>query len=793
METVTSLIKDIDLSLSERNITSLLNIANTPSLINSIKSNSLVLSVYDEHVYRSDNDSIYSYQFNNILFINDNKEFYPLTYSINNINSAFTINKNKYTVRIDNNTINEKDNVLYGSYNHVPIAKNHIGGRSSYDNSTLTLDKNRLSFTTTIINKINLINDYLRSNEFDVKLNIYNNVLENLKTKNAKYLLPIYNIEDNDHALTLNKNHVTYKDNKEIKYNIDLDTNNIIKIDYGVNEFNLILRFTYKYISDRDIDYNYYVNLANNIVENNIIISNGKIYINKSKSYIFDITKTYFKLNDNSDIEITSEFKYNINFKINYNNIGDKYLNFNINVLNNILEFILLLDTQDRLSKVGNILYYDRYHGYNFNEYGKQLGICLYPQNYFVNNDSEYITAKYNDNIYLYNINDEINTVSDNIKTYKKPVYVKMTDNCIDVINININQNNINNITINGNNCLTYASFYTEEIQDEETDTTIYTYNLTYKILNLDESSNYYSLPLSLNYNMQNDIIINRDFHVNELFNYPNTSDNHYVFPYINYDNSFNYVNINNTLGSIYPLSMNSSLLEKNINSNEIYYLPSLYDLEVFNGFGLQYFLKNNENESIDLSSKIFYRDNDHIYNCIIQQDNKVVPNTINVSASKSTNIKTILLFTIPDLNILYGDKYYIIYDIDKKHDIIRSLNNESFVKLNMQRIGITTTPPIYIKLQYTTKKNNVNIDHEYIYCSDTVSNVNVNTKAGKMILTNLSVTSSSISFNLYNHSSNESVLTFYYKDSNDELNDQTINENVEGNYKILCQMIVKK
>ena len=800
MEQKISLIKDIDLSLSERDITSLLNISNSPALLNSVRPNSLVLSIYDENIYRPSNDVIYSYQFNNLLFVNNDREFKPLTYNINNINSAFTIDKNKYTLRIDNNTIIEKNNVLAGSYNHIPIAKNHIRGRSSYDDSTLTLDRNRLTFTNKIIDKINIINDYLKSNEFNVKLNIYTNVLENFKIKNTRYLLPIYSINDSDNALTLNTNHITYKDKKEITYDISVNTNNLIKIDYGIDEFNLILRFNYKYISDRNIDYNYYTELINKLLENNIIISNNKISIDKDKSYIFDITKTYFDLDDNLDIEITSEFKYNVNFKINYRNIGDKYLTFNINILNNVLNFILLLDTQSKLSKVGNIIYYDRYHGYNFDEYGKPLGICIYPQNYFTNVSGSVISVSYHDNnVYYCEMEDEGNYISDDMKKYKKPIYVKMSDDYIDVINVNINKNNIKNIIYNITNNFTYAYFHittVEEIDDENQVNTEYYYNLTYKTTHFDSTKKYYNVPLSLNGNIQNNVIVNKDFTITYLYKYPKPRNNTYVFPYINYNNNnFEYINPTNTISSInsiYSFSLNSSLFENNINSNEIYYLPSLYDLEVFNGFGLQYFLKKDGNESIDLSSKIFYKAGDMIYNYKIQENNRIIATNIDVEEN-SVDLKTRLLFTIPDLNILYGDKYYILYDIDKKHDVIRSLNNESFIKLNMQRIGITTTPPIYIKLQYITKKNGIYINNEFIYCSTNVTNDNVNTKAGKMILTNLSVTSSSISFNLYNHSSDENILTFYYKDSNDELNDQTINENVEGNYKILCQLIVKK
>ena len=143
------LVKNIDLSLSEQDITSLISISHNTTLLNNLQQNSLVLSVYDQHIPKLNNDIKYSYQQNNILFINDNREIIPLFYNIINLNSAFTIDKNKYTIKIDNNTIIEKNNVLCGSYTHIPIIKNHIGGRSSYDGLTLTLYKNQLSFIPT--------------------------------------------------------------------------------------------------------------------------------------------------------------------------------------------------------------------------------------------------------------------------------------------------------------------------------------------------------------------------------------------------------------------------------------------------------------------------------------------------------------------------------------------------------------------------------------------------------------------------------------------------------------------
>jgi hypothetical protein len=361
---------------------------------------------------------------------------------------------------------------------------------------------------------------------------------------------------------------------------------------------------------------------------------------------------------------------------------------------------------------------------------------------------------------------------------------------------MNINQNNVDYINY-CNNTLLCAKFNinSETIIDEDTQTeeTLYSYTLTYTMVEFDASKYYYNVPLSLTYYLHNNVIINKDFTFDKLFNYPKpkNSNHAYVYPYIDYSDTFNYINIDNKLNSIYALSFNSSLFVDNINSNEKYYLPSLYDLEVFNGFRLQYFLKNNE--LINLSSKIFYKHTDTIYNYQIQPNNRIIRNIVDPQAIGGTNLKTILLFTIPDLNILYGDKYYILYDNEKKYDIIRTLTNESYIKLNMQRIGVSTTPNIYAKLQYSLKKNGVMTNYEYLYCSNNIVTEYINTKAGKMILTNLSVTSSSISFNLYNHSTDESILTFYYKDSNDEMNDQTINENIAGNYKILCQLIVKK
>lgn len=785
---------NIDFSLTTLSLNSLLDINNN-EYKNYLNNDSLIFNINPEYTY--------SYLYSNILYIDDNKNIVPLSYNILNKQSAFSINDSyQYNINIDNSTIIEKDKVLIGSYEHIPIARNNFQGRFSYDINSLSTKtkiidnyaKRLLTINDNIISKIEKLDDFIDPAYILYKFDYYNSYLYKYEYFNKKYSQSIFihqNPDDSFSILELNINNILYKDNKKIK---EIKNEQLCIIDNDIFEFDIILSFDYQYESTRNMDYIYYNNLIDDFISTNLSINSNVIKYDKDKSFIFDIKKNNFEYNKKTyNIIISTQVKYLMHFNI----INNFIQNININISDLFTFSLNKFQKINSLDKIGEILYYDNYNGFNFTENGNPIGVCLYPRNYFSNENqiihkdyNEYYNNNENPEIqYTYTYSTSLIKPSNNIINYRKPIYIKLDNNRkIETININ----NINNYLANIktiNNIITY--YYKNE-----------TSNTTNYIIDYDSGSKelknntYYNVELNIEpYYINNEYLDDNIYTLNNLYKSwkPTTDNITYISPYItNINNLFRYFNYsaNNNINHIYDLEYNNIINQTNsqYNNDDILgynniYLPSLYDLLVFNGFRFNYLLDKNIDK---IDSKIFYKENDIYYNYSIE-NNKIIKTEIS-SETNINDINTILLFTIPDINILYSDQYYIMYDNIKKYYIVDYLINTTNIILNIQLFGISLNAVLNKNFIFKLNYKHNNKDYEYIINTNNYSDIN----SSNIIEINKDnfISENKLSFNVYNYTTNENIIIIYYQDSNNNLNTEFFEEE---KYKILCEIHLKK
>ena len=87
-----------------------------------IDNNLLVVSMLDDKMFYDRNASKTSYQYNSVLFINNENNIIPLSLNIQDINSALTIENNEIQTKIDDNTIVDVDGELNADYTKFRLA-----------------------------------------------------------------------------------------------------------------------------------------------------------------------------------------------------------------------------------------------------------------------------------------------------------------------------------------------------------------------------------------------------------------------------------------------------------------------------------------------------------------------------------------------------------------------------------------------------------------------------------------------------------------------------------------------
>ena len=675
-----------------------------------IEGNSLVVSMLDDKMYYNRNTSKSSYQYNNLLFINNEKDIVPLSLNIQNIDSALTINNGEIQLQIDNNTIIDKNNELSAYFANLKISENDIPGIFKVDNNSLIIEDNQVNISYNITEMINDLDDHILDMNNIIDQCSYN--LNQIIKNNFKDY-PLYNYR---YTCNIDQKHNLY-------YYDDHFNNDIMKmndnmyyhfIDYYQKYFKVKIRLLYNYSSSHTGDFNAFdENNLNIVIENNSndtinIDATNYIEYNANKSFIFDTNVTSFEeetkniygeidfmchfniLNDKlyDYIDNLSETPNHLPFKITFNYYDP---NININTYT-IASFDLCIDTNYKKDQIHQILYHDYNVGFNYDKIGKIVGICMIPTSN--NYSGKSIFMKYFKGEKNYVINRISNDIFNNI------------DN---IFMNNINISNVQHIQLFNNNSIINNSF------------------ILYKDIN-PENSNF----INLLYNTKSKFGNNLEYAFNNTYN-------------------------------IYGNGLRKGDC----------YVPNIYELSIFYQYGFNYYINEIDTFDSSTLRKNNDNINFYSINCGNNSanisENKVGLLKINENGeyvvSGGNNVKTqhqsVSLFKLPDFSVLSSPKYYlqfnenencelISYSTNNKIDInIKSYNPENqninFIlkydktNLNLSPITIKSNNDIYTLSFEILKYDNLLNDIE-IYYHDLDNGMNVDDENAMRKLCKLSL-----------------------------------------------------
>jgi len=712
-----------------------------------IDNNLLVVSMLDDKMYYDKNIDKSSYQYNNILFINNESDIIPLTMNINNKNSALTIIDNEIQTNVDQTTIIDKDKQLTSNHNEFKLANNNSCGLFKVDEESLIISNNKLSLSYFAANIIDNINENVEIMENVINQCSYNleKIIDDFKE---------YQLYDQIYSCNINKDHELYYFD-ETKNNIKMK-DNYMYIDYYQKYFKIKINIIYNYSSGNiydfnpfdpkylgiSFDYQYPDNDESHMYMNNTsldykVLSNRFIKENKDKSYILNNEITNFDENTNNIygevnyicyFEILNDELYDylkdiqnkpgcIPFKIIFE-YNDTKLNLNSKINCNLDLFI---NRNYENLQPHQLLYHDYSVGFNYDKIGQLVGISM------INNkrlSDKPIFMKYFDNEDNY----IINRISNDI----------LKDDSL----ANIRCNNQYNGGGTGN-----------------------------AIQNISR------IDLIINENISSDKVLYKNFETNNVLDsWKNSSGINNINKFYNtksiYKNYIKYA-FNNTY---------------NIHGNGLRkgdcYVPCLCELAFFYFYGFYPYISYIEKKEFssgdkkELDSSTLYIENNRLYlysidfsdvNAKVSIKNEVGLLKVNengdyVSTGGKTLHRSISLFKLPDYSILIGKGYYLQFDEEINCESLEYITNGP-ITLNI-KLNNSNRTPIYTDFNFNYEDNSISLSHIKLI------------KKSKDLY--------QLSFNVNKYSNVNNNIYIYYKDKDESLNDYN------KDYRRLCRLSIK-
>jgi len=557
---------NINLSLSFNNLT--YTLLNNDKKMNSSKylnSYSLIFNIEDEdtiyNVFKH-NDIQFTYQLNNILFIDNDKNMHILNYNLKT-QDKFSIDNNRITFNVLNNSsyeFNEQTIYAYNSNNisyiysnedKLRFIENNKSGLYTIDNDNIILNSNKLLIN---IDKFNYnylhVNDMINKNSYIINNYSYNIELFG-KTKKYKHLSHTNNLSFIKNYNNCDVNIIT--SNQCYKYKIYNEENNIInKTEFYLKNteyfiIDLPIEYEYETVINKDFKFNKIlcpvninsidIEIPNSSLDSNITSNEYKSFIHntKTESIKYDnkidsksgkVIKSIPKIKEHCNVSLFFDVNKDI-YRKAFNNPNDNKINIIITYHYNSeqeikYEFVCYVDIMYNQFKK---LYHNYNYGFNFDNHGEAIGILLY-QHYSDNNSNNI------NNTYI-NCNNEEQEININAKTYSidKDVFVNYNSNSFNKIFVKTDElkfptnrqllnNNFNQISYNNNN--------TGYIYDVEI--TYYPKKLKYKnftLLNKENPDNKISL---LDYENTNENYL--------LYNITSQDNKIYLYEYLFEDNT---------------------------------------------------------------------------------------------------------------------------------------------------------------------------------------------------------------------------------------------------------------
>ena len=405
----------------------------------------------------------FRYTYSTILFNNKKKQFN------NYLNNNYQKKKNNYIINTityyqspDNNNIHKIDNSHRYYYNNKKIylnyekndeinnnkknnnelkksySMNHLQNKklSADNNHNFQIRNNYLKEDNTYNYNYNSNYNYLNSNKnYSNNKNIYiedkdinnylsNEIINNYKSSNNKYISLKKNISFNEQkGPSLNKNQYYYDNNKIKSNNNNYYLQNIISTPNEplTTTNNKRLKLIHKNVGFDSFNNNF------NIKKN---INNNKSKPKEKASLYDDViekTKKIFNMNDKNTIIINNNIninnfvdktKYNDNYiqstkKHNLSN-NNYYYDLNLNKINNIMNFNNKKDT----NRKKNFNYNRNYNNGGFDNFNNNLKSNRAMD--ILKRNNNYINTYYD---YSKNLNDNININKEHLKSYRNYNY----------------------------------------------------------------------------------------------------------------------------------------------------------------------------------------------------------------------------------------------------------------------------------------------------------------------------------------------------------------------------------
>ena len=712
---------NLDLSLSTLGMESTLNLQNTNSS-KYLKPNTFGISVLDE---RQDYSSFRKrdMNYNNLFIINDSKNIYPLSYTLlkskENINNALYTTNNTVSLNIDNYYIKERSSYIYGDYTHLRESDT-FSGFFKPDNISTELKTQGISIKSTYTS---LMND-IRNTNNDINIQLAEEI-----TYIPKFRI-MYGSSLSDgfeFKIPTITDDLFYKDKiRSIK------GNNTLYVDYGINDFYLVykVRFTYKCTEKL---YKYFMFNKNDISVN---INHYVVSFNKEKSFVYDIT-----YNEYNNGIINGHFYLALYFDIYLDNLNTTdiqtirnkgYFTFQVNVKLNGYDTSFISKSIHKLVdeysdvQLSKRLYHDYIVGYNYEHRGNYIGTCVLPSNFYSN-----IASK------------------KPVFVYKKPFYEASTNifkkihsygSSLDT-SLLITTNRLGSYSASQINSGTKVGFKIPYIYYGSTTgediSTITNHFIRYSLVSIGSSN-----MLSTYYTISNIDIKCTNSNTYDAFSPKKIFTNNIKDGIIS-----KIFNLYESFGN-----------ETGIRINDIY-VPNIFELQFIKsikGFNEAYY-----------SSTIISESNKY-YAVGVASNSTTNINVLQYKNTQIDNMTFIGYFKIPDICVLNGSNYHIIYSKLLNYECIDYYYNKTNIVINIQK--------------------NYNLDQDSIYCK-VIKGVG---SAGKAFITE-NTNGSMININYTPRSLNSEILV-YYTDSDYTLNNCTISNSLGNSIhcRILCKISVK-
>lgn len=432
---------NLDLSLSFNNLSYTLLYSNNQNLLN----NSIVFNLEDTDTLYNifiENSEQYSYQLNNILYIDNEKNIHPLNYNLFTINN-FKINNNNIELNIlENNNKQTIYSYNYNSFSYIysninNLDKLNILNKGLYkfstnfklnSNDNISLNIYKYDYNNDAIN--NLVKNYYQAfNKYNENINLFPNTTKYKKIYyyNNLQLVPtnneLYNefniiYKDKDHIKNIDKNiediylinnnYTSLFDINSIFYKIPIITGKYFTIDIPIiYEYESYVSNSLDYMTELyNIDINKF-NISFDLSRINIPNGNYYIRLDVNKSYIYDYKPIQININSKNNIynfnKITVLLRACLYFTVNesiYENIYKYIYSYNPelytenvktyknNILNNL--FILSIKYENIINyniklfidcsrNMFRKLYHNYNYGFNFDKHGECIGLLLFP------------------------------------------------------------------------------------------------------------------------------------------------------------------------------------------------------------------------------------------------------------------------------------------------------------------------------------------------------------------------------------------------------------------------------